>query len=85
MKCMSMAMYIIFELKTGFAERKVAPTFSQYMTGYNIVEIPSSVSRLHIHLIFAAVLATEQYLASVDNRGTPFCFLTEQDIRFLPR
>lgn len=72
------------EWKTGFAERYVAPTLSQYITGGvgNVRCI--SVRSEHIHRTSDAVFATALYSASVEDLATLLCFLEDQDIGFRP-
>lgn len=61
------------EWNTGFAHKKFAPKFSQYIVEADGIVAPRSVSMLQIQLNSAAVFATDLYSASVDERATPCC------------
>lgn len=67
-------------MKHWIAQRYVAPTVSQYMTGACDKCIPSSASKEHIHCNSHDVFATDLYSASVDDRATPFGFFDCQEI-----
>jgi hypothetical protein len=72
-------------IKTGLADKYLAPILSHQSFAARGEEIPSSYNRVWIHIISAVTLATALYSALLLDLETISCFRALQDTRFDPK
>jgi hypothetical protein len=84
-KWQSTSMCFVHAWKTKFADRYVAPKLSHHNAAAGGWDIPSSSSKVWIHMISAVALGIALYHAFVLDRETVGNFLALQDTRFESR